>query len=389
LQAGHSGYRIASRGANGQFMSECLITFEIASDTLFSVLAVPASPELSAVLQELGGQPDEIALAKQDSSAQDCPCAFLFPLQRHDELLQALREKRGQLSSNLIVQPVPDAARHALLHDLEKEMLQAQAAAAASKPVKDTSDQFLEMLSQAPAGRGVDGAEAAAAAETAAADSAGSGDDSTAAAAGAPTKKKYKPILAGKHPTKKKRDDAASIRVDDAARDQFRLTGEEEHVFNPQKLVRFIRVALMPFQMEGVRFLISKHGRGLLADEMGQHEAGATVTRARGIGVSVRLNDYGVVCFCSWHLQDWAKRFKLSAWQPTTSKASEHLAAAACCGHARRCGLTDFLWFAVTDWPLLVICPSSLRLNWQDEVCKVSLHIDGWLSGKSVACVLC
>jgi uncharacterized protein (DUF3820 family) len=79
-----------------------------------------------------------------------------------------------------------------------------------------------------------------------------------------------------------------------------------------------LRAALLPFQVEGVMFGIGRGGRCLLADEM-------------GLGKTVQA-----------------------------------LAIAACFR---------------SDWPLLVVCPSSLRLNWKHE-------LERWLPGEEVQVML-
>ncbi len=47
------------------------------------------------------------------------------------------------------------------------------------------------------------------------------------------------------------------------------LTPEEETRLNVKKLPPELFQALLPFQKEGVKFIVSKNGRGLIADEMG------------------------------------------------------------------------------------------------------------------------
>ena len=76
-------------------------------------------------------------------------------------------------------------------------------------------------------------------------------------------------------------------------------------------LPRTLGSALLPFQLNGVRFALSKGGKVALADEM-------------GVGKSVQA-----IAVMSWYS---------------------------------------------ADWPVLIVCPSSLRLNWKSE-------IDKWCSG--------
>ena len=79
-----------------------------------------------------------------------------------------------------------------------------------------------------------------------------------------------------------------------------------------------LRAALLPFQAEGVAFAVGRGGRCLLADEMG---LGKTV---QGIAVAAAYR---------------------------------------------------------ADWPLLIICPSSLRLNWKHE-------LSTWLPGEEAHVIL-
>ena len=86
------------------------------------------------------------------------------------------------------------------------------------------------------------------------------------------------------------------------------------------KIPSHLRSSLLPFQAEGVVFAVGRGGRCLLADEMG---LGKTV---QGIAVAAAFR---------------------------------------------------------SDWPLLIICPSSLRLNWKHELSR-------WLPGEEdVRLVLC
>jgi len=81
-----------------------------------------------------------------------------------------------------------------------------------------------------------------------------------------------------------------------------------------QAVPPFLASSLLPFQEEGVRFAISRGGRALIADEMG---LGKTV---QAIAVASAFRD---------------------------------------------------------EWPLLVVCPSSLRLNWRHELTM-------WLPGEEI-----
>ena len=85
-----------------------------------------------------------------------------------------------------------------------------------------------------------------------------------------------------------------------------------------QRIPPDLRSSLLPFQVDGVWFAISRGGRVLLGDEMG---LGKTV---QAIAVASAFRE---------------------------------------------------------DWPLLVVCPSSLRLNWKHELCA-------WLPGEDVKVLL-
>ena len=83
-----------------------------------------------------------------------------------------------------------------------------------------------------------------------------------------------------------------------------------------QSMPPVLGAALLPFQLDGIRFALAKGGRAHLADEM-------------GVGKSVQA-----IAVMSWYSE---------------------------------------------DWPVLIVCPSSLRLNWKTEIlkwCALQPHTD-------------
>jgi len=317
LQPGHRGFRLASRGSNGEFVSQCTLSLEVVSDSHFSALIVPPNAALTALLEAEGGQADHATIESMGAFARQHPCVFTFPLQQHAQLVAAVEAKRAELSaagSHIIISPVPDQAMRALLTDIAHEDARqralsaaedAAAAAVFAEEMQDSAAKVALSLTQTDA----PSSSSAAAADPAdpeppAAASATEADD------GSSKKKKYRPILVGSGGQKKKRkreSSAASADSATAASSIHVLSAEDEGCLNERLLVPQVLTALLPFQLEGVRYAVGKKGRCLIADEM-------------GLGKSIQA----IAVAAYYH----------------------------------------------RDWPLLIICPSSLRLTWQDEICK-------------------
>uniref|UniRef100_A0A9I9CPT4 SWI/SNF-related matrix-associated actin-dependent regulator of chromatin subfamily A-like protein 1 n=1 Tax=Cucumis melo TaxID=3656 RepID=A0A9I9CPT4_CUCME len=142
------------------------------------------------------------------------------------------------------------------------------------------------------------------------------------------------------------------------------------------KLPADIESKLLPFQREGVRFILQHGGRALLADEM-------------GLGKTLQANNSLTKHLCSWRNQLGRSTNPMEAQTNQTHQPLERpfanglpkaIAVAACVRDA---------------WPVLILTPSSLRLHWAavvlSQYCgsnkggftilssssKSSLHLDG------------
>jgi SWI/SNF-related matrix-associated actin-dependent regulator 1 of chromatin subfamily A len=107
-----------------------------------------------------------------------------------------------------------------------------------------------------------------------------------------------------------------------------------------------LRESLMPFQEMGVTLAIQRGGRILLGDEMG---LGKTL---QALSVAYVLPPF--VCFTPWDPQP----FRQAQSRPHTPT---------------KCALHANVWCRYhynAEWPLLIICPSSLRFTWQGEITK-------------------
>lgn len=307
---GRGGYKLAQRGGDGQLLQEIVLSLEVVSEDRFSLSIVPPCVELSeklmsdAAAAEFGAVVDQQTLAGLPPYAKTHPALFTFPLSKYDALVRMLRAPRPGASSHWIVAGIPEQARKALMEDLairEAEEAAATAAAAGGEPQAETemAEQICEnMAMSGPASTASSAAAAAAASSTppaAAAAAAASSDPMEDELSGSKKKKKKGSLLVPKRQA-----------MDAAKKKEVGLTPEEEGCLNLDKvrtqrkscravavcfsttseLTRFVRLSsvcaqlpgslrnvLLQFQLEGVRYIISKHGRALLSDEMGSVQA--------------------------------------------------------------------------------------------------------------------
>lgn len=399
LQAGHGGFRLAARAANGELLTECVVSLEIDSDTQFSAQIVPPNAALSALFLSEGGTIDHAALAHMNPLARQHPSIFLFPLQQHDALVATLHAQKTAGNSNLIVSPVPEHAMRALLTDIAakedaaRAAEEAQAERTGSGQLNESAAKVAFSLTQAAAALSI--AATATDSAVAAASGAASTDDEDAPIA----PKKYRTILAGskkKQTAKKKTQGAANGAADSNAAGSG-MSAADECQLNVQLLVPQVRSALLPFQLEGVRYAVSKKGRCLIADEMLESKENCNKRRGKRRGIE---NSRAVRCACmSVHLSVclsvclFVSGGQGAPHEAASTAATAATAAAATAwaqgkgrdGHMsthrclfvclRRLGKSlqaiAVAAYYFRDWPLLIICPSSLRLAWEDEICKV------------------
>lgn len=250
-----SGLRMQQRASNGEIVSEVSFSCDIVSAASFSVTTIPPDAKAVEFLKAEGGVADE-KTANAGGLHQLYPPVWIFPLERHDALMKALEDSRAKDHPLWKVSPIPASARSMLLKDLQNQRLQAYASRHAET---EASKLISSQLGTSP----VIGGEPAAAA-------AGGGDfDLEAeplAPAGDSKKKKRGGLLLA---PKSHAASAAEKRLRKKQEEARHLTLAEETNFNLHKLPPILRTVLLPFQLEGVEYLVSRGGRGLLADEMG------------------------------------------------------------------------------------------------------------------------
>ena len=118
--------------------------------------------------------------------------------------------------------------------------------------------------------------------------------------------------------------------------------------------------SLLPFQLDGVRFALSKGGRVHLADEMGvgkvsdQRTAVPTPSPSPSLPLSLSLS----LSLCN---------ALTAASCPVLVEQSVQ-------------AIAVMSWYS-QDWPVLIVCPSSLRLNWESEILKWHRGADDGVEG--------
>jgi hypothetical protein len=284
LQPGHNGFRLAARGANGELLTECVVSFELANEAQFTAQIVPPNAAITALFESEGGQVDHATLANMNPFARQHPSVFLFPLQKHDALVTALQAQRTAGSSHIIISPVPEHAMHALLTDIASKEDAARAAeeeVQASGELNESAAKVALSLTQVdPQPMEPPKEESGAAAAAVAVDM----DDEDAPIA---PKKQYRPILTGsrkKQTSKKDGGGAAAGASGSSTSNSSAMSASDECCLNDSLLVPQVRSALLPFQKEGVAYAVSKLGRCLIADEMGSHTRRDTHTRRQRRG---------------------------------------------------------------------------------------------------------
>jgi SNF2 family DNA or RNA helicase len=245
------------RGPNGEVISEVQFSCDIVSDESFSITLTPPDPAAIELLRAEHGVVDEKA-ASLSSYHRENPTTWIFNLQQHDQLMKTLETSRDQHKRNWKIIPIPVSARTLLLKDLQTIRLASYAAQHAA-PESAAAHAISSQLAPSPV--------FAPGASSPVISSRTSHVDSDFEEDEPKTKKKKKgggTLLAPKH-HRVSEATAVMQKKADAAR---HLTIEEETSLNEQKLPPHLRVVLLPFQLEGVQYLVSRGGRGLLADEM-------------------------------------------------------------------------------------------------------------------------
>lgn len=252
------------RGPNGEFISEVQLSFDIVSVDSFSITITPPNAEVIAVMREHHGVPDE-SNANLSNFHRENPATWIFSLQHHDDILHALEAQSKQNGHLWKVVGIPPSARTLLMNDLQIARMQSYARQAQeSDAAHAISSQLAPSPVISPSGADSPPPRARSHNDT------GSDDDfEDDAPIVAPSRKPKSRLLMTKAEkevaaasAKAKAKKAADV---ESAR---HLTLEEQTKLNPDKLPPHLRVVLLPFQMEGVEYLVSRGGRGLLADEM-------------------------------------------------------------------------------------------------------------------------
>jgi hypothetical protein len=252
-----SGLKMQQRSATGEIISEVQFVCDIASEETFSITLIPPDATAIEFLKSEGATPDE-KTANINGYAQLYPPGWILPLERHDAVMKSLEASRAKDHPLWKAVPIPQSARTMLLNDLQHQRLQSYAVQHANTAA---SRALSSQLGNSPVTGG--GSAAAAASSSHAAD-VDLEDAPVQPAAG--RKKKGGLLLAPKSRA------AAAAGADKRAQKKEapkHLTPEEETHFNVHKLPPFLRAVLLPFQLEGVEYCVSRGGRALLADEMG------------------------------------------------------------------------------------------------------------------------
>lgn len=250
-------------GPHGETIIDVHFSCEIVNDELFSITISPPDSVALNLMRSEHGVVDE-KIANLSSYHKQNPPTWLFSLQHYDDIIQKIQSTKQQSQPQWTIQPIPESARTLLLRDLQHARLAAYAAPYASSQHSSQSDEsdaaHLIASSLAP---------------SPVLSSSSSSDETPKSQ---PRKTKKGSLLITKSAANraseesKQHDETQSIvkQLKDKADAARHLTLEEETKLNPEKLPPHLRLVLLPFQMEGVEYLVSRGGRGLLADEMGK-----------------------------------------------------------------------------------------------------------------------
>lgn len=224
-----------------------------------------------------GGTVDEKS-ANTNAYARANPPTWIFPLIKHDELMEKLKHHSEKMGCMWKILSIPPSARQLLLQDLQNERLRQYAAP--HGPATNADHLMSSQLAASPKSKP-------------SASSAGSHHHSPlptqSSSAEDEDEEEDEDFLDLDQPTSKSKPKPKSTRSkktqllvpkshvltseEKAAHDRVEalrhLTAEEQNELNVEKLLPHLRIVLLPFQLEGVKYLISHGGRGLLADEMG------------------------------------------------------------------------------------------------------------------------